>query len=139
MSHSFTIKLKFIQVHYNPNKCDWPKSLGVEENQLRALIIADTHLLGPFRGHWFDKLRREWQMSTSFQAATYIHSPDVVFLLGVFHSFNFKSLPLSNIVLTVETGDVFDEGEWVNQKEYENYVNRFHYLFPAYNMQVIVG
>lgn len=25
---------------------------------LRAMVLADTHLLGPFRGHWFDKLRR---------------------------------------------------------------------------------
>jgi len=38
--------------------------------------------LGPFRGHWFDKLRREWQMSTAFVRAEYLHSPDLVFFLG---------------------------------------------------------
>lgn len=30
---------------------------------LRAMLLADTHMLGPFRGHWFDKMRREWQVS----------------------------------------------------------------------------
>ncbi|PIO57695.1 hypothetical protein TELCIR_20885, partial [Teladorsagia circumcincta] len=27
-------------------------------NELRVFFIADTHLLGDQRGHWFDKLRR---------------------------------------------------------------------------------
>lgn len=83
-------------------------------------------------------------MSTSFQAATYIHSPDVVFLLGVPHrniQFYLSDSPYFDVFMLylLNIGDVFDEGEWVNQKEYENYVSRFHYLFPAYNMQVIVG
>jgi len=25
---------------------------------VKAMFIADTHLLGPKEGHWFDKLRR---------------------------------------------------------------------------------
>lgn len=25
---------------------------------LKAIILADTHLLGEIKGHWFDKLRR---------------------------------------------------------------------------------
>jgi hypothetical protein len=29
---------------------------------LSAMVLADTHLLGARNGHWFDKLRREWQM-----------------------------------------------------------------------------
>jgi hypothetical protein len=46
-------------------------------------MIADTHLLGPYRGHWFDKLRREWQMSVSWTAANALHSPNAVFFLGI--------------------------------------------------------
>lgn len=71
------------------------------------MILADTHLLGPFRGHWFDKLRREWQMRKSFQTAVWLHRPDVVFILG----------------------DVFDEGQWVDEKGFESYLMRFHDIF----------
>jgi hypothetical protein len=41
----------------------------VEDQTLRAMFAADTHLLGTRQGHWFDKLRREWQMKRSFQTA----------------------------------------------------------------------
>ena len=46
------------------------------------MLLADTHLLGPYRGHWFDKLRREWQMHRAFQTAITLHKPEVVFILG---------------------------------------------------------
>lgn len=74
---------------------------------VRAMLIADTHLLGPHRGHWFDKLRREWQMHRSFQTAATIFRPDVAFILG----------------------DVFDEGDIVNHKHFREYVIRFQQLF----------
>lgn len=74
---------------------------------MKAMLIADTHLLGPFRGHWLDKLRREWQMTRAFQASLALHKPDVVFILG----------------------DVFDEGNWVNDKQFAAYVQRFQRLF----------
>lgn len=73
------------------------------------MLLADTHLLGPFKGHWFDKLRREWQMRRSFQSAVWLHQPDVVFILG----------------------DVFDEGQWVNGDYFEIYLRRFHDIFRA--------
>lgn len=38
---------------------------------LRVMFLADTHLLGSRQGHWFDKLRREWQMHRAFQTAMY--------------------------------------------------------------------
>ncbi|KZS21114.1 metallophosphoesterase 1 isoform X1 [Daphnia magna] len=99
------------------SSCDWPK-LPQSNQSLRALILADTHLLGPYRGHWFDKLRREWQMSMSWLAANTLHSPDVVFFLG----------------------DIFDEGKWANQKQYEHYVERFKQMFPANSPHhVLVG
>jgi len=97
-------------------QCDWPQ-LNTGDKGLRVLFLADTHLLGPFRGHWFDKLRREWQMSTAFVTADYLHSADIVFFLG----------------------DVFDEGQWVDESQFQEYVERFHRLFPAKNPHVIVG
>jgi len=48
-------------------QCSWPKldsgmlDLGVgtqHHGEVKALILADTHLLGSRDGHWFDKLRR---------------------------------------------------------------------------------
>lgn len=51
------------------NQCNWPsldphKAVSsvdtpkLDEHPVRAIFISDTHLLGPKRGHWFDKLRR---------------------------------------------------------------------------------
>lgn len=74
---------------------------------MRALLLADTHLLGPFKGHWFDKLRREWQMRRTFQTAVSLHQPEVVFILG----------------------DVFDEGQWVDDENFDQYLLRYYQLF----------
>ena len=50
--------------------CQWP-TLGTKslkkEIELRAMIIADTHLIGPIHGHWLDRIYREWHMHRSFQ------------------------------------------------------------------------
>ncbi|ODN03855.1 Metallophosphoesterase 1 [Orchesella cincta] len=94
-------------------QCFWPEQKqdgrSRENETLRAMILADTHLLGPFRGHWFDKLRREWQMHRAFQTAMTLFQPEAVFFLG----------------------DVFDEGNWVNEEGFKEYVNRFHQLFSV--------
>ena len=74
---------------------------------MKVILLADTHLLGPIKGHWFDKLRREWQMHRSFQTAVTLFNPEVIFILG----------------------DVFDEGNWVNETEFHKYNMRFHRLF----------
>lgn len=79
-------------------QCRWPDvkrdaHTGNEETPasvLKAMFLADTHLLGEIKGHWLDKLRREWQMERSFQTALWLLQPDIVFILG----------------------DVFDEGKW---------------------------
>ncbi|XP_015780307.1 PREDICTED: metallophosphoesterase 1-like [Acropora digitifera] len=67
-------------------QCSWPDiSLQDGKSQfqpLKTMILTDTHLLGPRNGHWFDKLRREWQMERAFQTAISYFKPDVVFLLG---------------------------------------------------------
>lgn len=42
--------------------------------------------------------------------------------------------------MNTSLGDIFDEGKWVNQKEYDEYVENFRYMFPAnYPQQVLVG
>lgn len=80
------------------------------------MMIADTHLLGEARGHWFDKLRREWQMRRAFQTSTQLFRPDVAFILG----------------------DVFDEGDIANDPQFVKYLARFHDMFagetPVYSI-----
>lgn len=47
-------------------QCQWPEvkggaHVGKKESStsiLKAIILADTHLLGEIKGHWLDKLRR---------------------------------------------------------------------------------
>ncbi|KAB0798267.1 hypothetical protein PPYR_09260 [Photinus pyralis] len=96
-------------------QCDWPtinSTLSVQHNNekaLRTMVFADTHLLGSRRGHWFDKLRREWQMYRAFQTALTLHRPDVVFLLG----------------------DITDEGDYCSDDEFRYYVKRFDSLFAT--------
>ncbi|XP_055637439.1 metallophosphoesterase 1 homolog [Toxorhynchites rutilus septentrionalis] len=90
-------------------ECQWPtKPLAVNGLEpVKVMLLADTHLLGPIHGHWFDRLRREWQMHRTFQSAMTLFRPEVVFVLG----------------------DIFDEGNWVNQKDFDLYVERFRKLF----------
>uniref|UniRef100_A0A0R3RKA4 Metallophos domain-containing protein n=1 Tax=Elaeophora elaphi TaxID=1147741 RepID=A0A0R3RKA4_9BILA len=41
--------------------CSWPvvpPSGEQEEEETRIMMLTDVHLLGPYRGHWFDKLRK---------------------------------------------------------------------------------
>ena len=67
-------------------QCSWPditlKDGKRQFEPLKTMFLTDTHLLGPRNGHWFDKLRREWQMERAFQTAISYFKPDVVFLLG---------------------------------------------------------
>ncbi|KAL9707547.1 hypothetical protein quinque_011065 [Culex quinquefasciatus] len=90
-------------------ECQWPTKPHPVNGQepVKVMLLADTHLLGPIHGHWFDKLRREWQMHRTFQSAMTLFRPEAVFVLG----------------------DIFDEGNWVNQKEFDAYVDRFRKLF----------
>ena len=92
--------------------CSWPQLSKLEPSDahwkpLHVMLIADTHLLGSREGHWFDKLRREWQMYRSFQSAQFLFEPHVIFFLG----------------------DVTDEGKWCSDDEWETTVKRFHSLF----------
>ncbi|XP_072114898.1 metallophosphoesterase 1 isoform X2 [Mobula birostris] len=96
-------------------RCRWPQlKASAQRGQyrpfgpvLRALFLADTHLLGALRGHWLDKLRREWQMERAFQTAMWLFEPDAVFILG----------------------DLFDEGKWSSPKDFKEDVRRFQIMF----------
>ena len=46
------------------------------------MVVSDTHLLGSRQGHWFDRLRREWQMHRSYVSAVSLHRPQLVLFLG---------------------------------------------------------
>ncbi|CAD6219324.1 GSCOCG00004914001-RA-CDS [Cotesia congregata] len=101
-------------------QCSWPdidsfkadpsiKPGILEEKPVKIMFIADTHLLGSKTGHWFDKLRREWQMYRTFQTSMVLYKPEIVFFLG----------------------DIFDEGARSSEDEFQTYVNRFHSLFSV--------
>jgi len=78
---------------YSSN-CAWPQPLATEnsatdtssafpeQGPLKVLFFSDTHLLGRRNGHWFDRLRREWQMERSFQTIVELYKPQTAILLG---------------------------------------------------------
>ncbi|XP_067555847.1 metallophosphoesterase 1 isoform X10 [Pseudorca crassidens] len=109
-------------------RCSWPAvktpadagGLGTPETVLRAMFLADTHLLGAVRGHWLDKLRREWQMERAFQTALWLLQPEVIFILG----------------------DVFDEGKWSSSQAWADDVGRFWKIFrhpPHVQLRAVAG
>ncbi|KAG8571280.1 hypothetical protein GDO81_011582 [Engystomops pustulosus] len=105
-------------------QCHWPnpktETIPNPTTPLKAIFLSDTHLLGEITGHWFDKLRREWQMERAYQSAIWLLQPDIVFILG----------------------DIFDEGKWSNSKAWENDVARFQAMFrhpPHTELLVVVG
>nr|KAF6471843.1 metallophosphoesterase 1 [Molossus molossus] len=108
--------------------CNWPEiktpahdsERETLEPVLKAMFLADTHLLGEVRGHWLDKLRREWQMERAFQTALWLLRPEVVFILG----------------------DIFDEGKWSSPQAWADDVERFQKMFrhpPHVQLKVVVG
>lgn len=86
-------------------------------------------------------------MATAFMAANTLHSPQAVFFLGINTTDNIdflNPLALIHLALTMKyflliAGDIFDEGKWANQKQYEDYVERFTKMFPTNNPYVLVG
>ncbi|CAD6189782.1 unnamed protein product [Caenorhabditis auriculariae] len=90
--------------------CQWPcRNHRCNGSDLHAFMISDTHLLGKSKGHWFDKLKREWQMYRSYQTAVTLLDPDAVFFLG----------------------DLMDEGQWTDEKLFHEYSDHFRSLFGS--------
>ncbi|XP_043395824.1 metallophosphoesterase 1 isoform X3 [Chelonia mydas] len=109
-------------------QCHWPEvkieahrsSKQSSASVLKAMFLSDTHLLGEIKGHWLDKLRREWQMERAFQTALSLLEPDIVFILG----------------------DVFDEGKWSFSEAWADDVRRFQKMFRhpvCTELMVVVG
>lgn len=98
------------------SKCEWPKLSEQHGNLISLMILSDTHLLGSRNGHWFDKLRREWQQHRAFQTARHLLKPDYIIILG----------------------DITDEGKWCSESEvskiYFTYnlilINTIHFFNP---------
>lgn len=106
---AFTILFNEYLIYYTTILfgCSWPIPYSTAATVSHVAILADTHLLGRIKGHWFDKLRREWQMYRAFQTSMQILKPDAVFFLG----------------------DQFDEGQWSTEEDFIRYSERFASLF----------
>lgn len=102
---------EYLHYYVTISQCRWPELEKGDREEVHAMVVADTHLLGSRNGHWFDKLRREWQMHRAFQSAVTLHSPDVVIFLG----------------------DLFDEGKWCSNEEFSTSVEHFSHLFALPN------
>ncbi|KAI0225636.1 Metallophosphoesterase 1 [Lamellibrachia satsuma] len=126
---SLFIYNEFLVYYFVLLQCHWPQLEADKADShitpttgvpLKAMFMADTHLLGSREGHWFDRLRREWQMERSFQTALTLFNPEAVFVLG----------------------DLFDEGKWCNDREFNYHVARFSRMFRRglhNNMHILVG
>jgi hypothetical protein len=75
--------------------CGWPRAASHRNDLVNVMLLADTHLLGSRDGHWFDKLRREWQQHRAFQTARSLLKPEIIVILG----------------------DLTDEGKWCSDRE----------------------
>ena len=73
---------EFLVYYLVLSTCQYPP-VPPGRDPVAAMILADTHLLGARNGHWFDKLRREWQMHRTFQTAQTLFKPEHVFFLGI--------------------------------------------------------
>lgn len=100
-------------------QCHWPDLAEDHSHHdaVHTMFVADTHLLGSRQGHWFDKLRREWQMHRAFTTAMAYFEPEVVFFLG----------------------DLLDEGKWASADEFKSTLERFHSLFKAETKYAVAG
>ena len=112
---------EFIIYYLSILQCKWPLNQSKQQDDyVKIMLLADTHLLGHVKGHWFDKLRREWQMYRSFQTAVQLFAPEIIIILG----------------------DIFDEGLWANPNHFREYFLRFHDLFHVNNkskVYIVVG
>ncbi|KAJ2947911.1 hypothetical protein O0L34_g9702 [Tuta absoluta] len=102
-------------------QCSWPVVNKTDPNEiLKAFMLTDIHMLGHRNGNPVDKWRREWQMHRAFQTIISLHNPDVVFVLG----------------------DIFDEGQYATDDQFDKYVEGFYdkfYVPDHIKMFILVG
>eukprot|EP01089_Gocevia_fonbrunei_P017701 TRINITY_DN5818_c0_g1_i1.p1 TRINITY_DN5818_c0_g1~~TRINITY_DN5818_c0_g1_i1.p1 ORF type:complete len:396 (-),score=36.15 TRINITY_DN5818_c0_g1_i1:182-1369(-) len=101
--------------------CSWPTldSQQGSDTTLAFLVLGDPHLIGK-SGHWFDRLRREWQMERSFSSAITLFQPEFLLLLG----------------------DAFDEGASYSAPQtnaFENDFKRFNRIFNSSDIPIYVA
>lgn len=113
------IYCEFIIYYFVLLGCSWPQLSKLEQDftiepskdasgkPLHVMLIADPHLLGAHEGHWFDKLRREWQLYRSFQSAQFLFEPHLIFVLG----------------------DLTDKGQWHSDRQWNRTIQQFHSIF----------
>lgn len=90
----------------NKKQCQWPTKI---EDPIRAMMLTDVHLLGPLNDNWFERTRVEAQIRRVYQKALSLHQPDVVFILG----------------------DLFNEGLYVDDNDFSEYLSRFSDIFET--------
>ncbi|UYV72402.1 MPPE1 [Cordylochernes scorpioides] len=118
-------KFDFLQVliyYFHIFSCSWPQ----DPSGLKVFILADPHLLGPFRGHWLDKLRRYSPLHTYLASSEDIMSEGAVCLATGRNSDRQKG--------NEEwwcSGDLFDEGQWCDLELLEAYTARFYKIFSV--------
>ncbi|XP_068621411.1 metallophosphoesterase 1-like [Battus philenor] len=98
--------------YVNQIQCGWPTLSKKPKDGLdpvHAMILADTHLYGAKDRFTLEDWRKEWQMKRAFQAAITIHQPELVFVLG----------------------DLFDDGKWSSQNEFNDNVKKFYSVFKV--------
>lgn len=74
--------------------CSWPQLSKLEQDftidppkesnskPLHIMLISDPHLLGAHEGHWFERLRHDWQLYRAYQSAHFLFEPQLTFVLG---------------------------------------------------------
>jgi len=106
------------------------------------MLIADTHLLGSQKGHWFDKLRREWQQHRAFQTARSLLKPDYIVIMGDLtdegkwcsdrYIYFFQNQILNDLILTQKKKN----REWIY---YEKRTQELFYTDDKTKLLVVVG
>lgn len=91
-------------------QCDWPSYESNSASNTKVMFITDIHL--QTRSLWtsLDATLREWQMYHIFRTAKKLFKPDVIFVLG----------------------DIFDDGERIDDKTFQSQVVRFRKIFCEY-------
>ena len=93
--------------------CDWSSYESNAQNETKAMFITDIHLQTQTLFTLLDSSLREWQMSHCFDLAAKLFKPDVIFILG----------------------DVFDDGERIDDQTFQSQVIRFAKIFCEFLTQ----